>query len=207
MRTLLGLGIFICLFLHFNKREEKITKIDSLSMKQSAAKVIPDKTTPAAPVVKVVEPKIEVQKTAKKNNFPEETELDTEEYTAEDMAQIPWAEIEEGWRNHLKEFLLSADPYKGEEIFSAYLGATQKYSQRVDYVEDEDMTFVEEDSSVQADPLVGLDDNSYDPEASHTNTLKDIFGDLYPQVEALHKEYVESIQYLNRSSAEISISL
>lgn len=208
MRTLLGLGIFICLFLHFNSKKEKevTTKVDSLSFKQSAAKEVVTEQSPPekAPVQ---ETKKEVKIAERSPGFVDEVENETQEDFADEMAQIPWSEIEEGWRTHLKEFLLSTDPNKGEEMFSAYLGATQKYSQRVDYYEEPTVAESIDDGEDNVDPLAALDEGSFDPESAHKENLREIFGELYPQVETLHQEYVESIQYLNRSSAEISISL
>lgn len=122
----------------------------------------------------------------------------------DEMTALPWDDIDEGWKSQLKEYLVSIDPEKGEEMFSAYLEEKKKYVERVDFSDSE--TGVSEDLSA-ADAVVEQDSKEGELERIHLQNLKDIFGDHFSQVEALHKEYVESIQYLNRSSQKFSVTL
>jgi hypothetical protein len=133
------------------------------------------------------------------------TDADIQDYDEDDLSQLPWDDIEEGWKTNLKEFLVSVDPEKAEDMLNAYLEEKKKYVERVDFT---DETPVEEGAAVAAtDPLAESDAKEGELERMHTENLKEIFGDHYSQVQALHQEYVDSVQYLNRSSVKFSISL
>jgi hypothetical protein len=165
-----------------------------------------------------------VQRTVIKNNFSQSTEnkvevtksnfklpdvavdYDLEIMANDDVAQvendeefnIPWKEIEEGWRAELKDYLVKNDPDNAEEIFNAYLK--------------------EKDASVRGPALVGAAEENaegaiveYSDNAStedrKAERLQELLGDHYNGIKALHKEYVESIQYLNNSEVKFSIAL
>jgi hypothetical protein len=90
-------------------------------------------------------------------------------------------------------------------MLNAYLEEKKKYVERVDFT---DETPVEEGAAVAAtDPLAESDAKEGELERMHAENLKEIFGDHYSQVQSLHQEYVDSVQYLNRSSVKFSISL
>ena len=127
----------------------------------------------------------------------------TEEFDEDDLSQLPWDDIEEGWKTHLKEFLVSVDPEKAEDMYSAYLEEKKKYVERVDFTDQDEAV----ETAASSEPLVEHDANEGELERTHTENLKEIFGDNYSKVESLHQEYVESVQYLNRSSVKFSISL
>jgi hypothetical protein len=207
MRTLILIGFFACLYLHFQKQDAVVEQLDVLSTKQSALK-------------KIDQPKVElpaithIQTPTQNNENNESVQMITdadigEEYSEDDLSQLPWDDIEEGWKTHLKDYLVSVDPEKADEMFSAYMEEKKKYVERVDFSDAE--SGVTEDAAAPAtassDPLVEHDTKESSIEDSHEANLKEIFGDHYSQVESLHKEYVESVQYLNRSSVKFSISL
>jgi hypothetical protein len=121
----------------------------------------------------------------------------------DELTALPWDDIDEGWKSQLKEYLVSVDPEKGEEMFQAYLEEKKRYVERVDFTENGES--VSEDLNNEA--VVETDAKEGELERIHQQNLKDIFGDHMTQVEALHKEYVESIQYLNRTSAKFSVTL
>lgn len=121
-----------------------------------------------------------------------------EEYDDDDLSQLPWDDIEEGWKTHLKEFLTNADPEKAEEMFAAYLEEKKKYVERVDFTDGE---------GTQSDLTVEEDGKEGELERVHSENLREIFGDNYSKIQSLHQEYVDSVQYLNRSSVKFSISL
>ncbi len=121
-----------------------------------------------------------------------------EEYDDDDLSQLPWDDIEEGWKTHLKEFLVNADPEKAEEMFAAYLEEKKKYVERVDFTDGE---------GTQSDLTVEEDGKEGELEQVHSENLKEIFGDNYSKIQSLHQEYVDSVQYLNRTSVKFSISL
>ncbi|MBA2405425.1 MAG: hypothetical protein H0V66_11685, partial [Bdellovibrionales bacterium] len=125
------------------------------------------------------------------------------DYDEDDLSQLPWDDIEEGWKTNLKEFLVSVDPEKADEMFQAYMEEKKKYVERVDFT-DQDNTSADAAASSEAVTENGKEDEL---EQMHTENLKGIFGDHYSSVQSLHQEYVDSVQYLNRSSVKFSISL
>ena len=129
-----------------------------------------------------------------------------EEFDEDDLSQLPWDDIEEGWKNHLKEFLVSVDPDKADEMFNAYMEEKKKYVERVDFT-DRDSSLTEDLATNSNDPLIDNDLKEGHLERGHLDNLREIFGNHYSQVESLHKYYVESVQYLNRSPVKFSISL
>lgn len=134
------------------------------------------------------------------------TDADIQDYDEDDLSQLPWDDIEEGWKTNLKEFLVSVDPEKAEDMLAAYMEEKKKYVERVDFTEQD--TAVEESAApATTDPLAEQDGKEGELERMHAENLKEIFGDHYSQVQSLHQEYVDSVQYLNRSSVKFSISL
>lgn len=206
MRTLILISFFACIYLHFQNKEAEVTTIDTLSTTQSSLKKI------SVPSQKVNLPAITHVTSAPTEEVGAEeetmiTEADlSQEYSEDDLSQLPWDDIEEGWKTHLKEYLVSVDPEKAEDMFAAYVEEKKKYVERVDF-SDSESGVSEEAASSSEDPLIEQDSKTTDLETAHTNNLREIFGDHYSQVEALHKEYVDSVQYLNRSSVKFSISL
>ncbi len=180
-----------------------MVQLDSLSYKQSSIKKIaaPKVELPADTLLSQTLP---ASGFVESDNDPMITQADvTEEFDEDDLSQLPWDDIEEGWKTHLKEFLVSVDPEKAEEMYSAYLEEKKKYVERVDFT-DQDGAI---ENAASSDPLVEHDANEGELERTHNENLKEIFGDNYSKVESLHQEYVESVQYLNRSSVKFSISL
>lgn len=185
-------------------------KEDALSIKQSAVQ--------KAPLIKVPlpTPKIEISDkeaiptfSSVATSFVSEDEFEDEEEEesdGEDLSQLPWSDIEDGWKNNLKEYLVSIDPEKADEMFSAYMDEKKKFAERVDF-SDANATVAEDAASSTDEALVEGDSKEDELQRAHTENLKEIFGDHFSHVESLHKEYVESVQYLNRSSVKFSISL
>lgn len=125
--------------------------------------------------------------------------------SSDDLSQLPWDEIEENWKNTLKEFLVSVEPERAEEMFQAYMEEKKKYTDRVDFTDVE--SGVQDSSALSEEPIIEGDSKEGELERLHSENLKEIFGDHYSQVENLHKEYIDSVQYLNRSSVKFTISL
>ena len=202
MRALIILSFFACIYLHFQSRKAEVQHLDTLSTKQSSIKNIVSQ--------KVQLPSISDNKVTSNNpvssNFDSSdddqfiAEGDAQEsYDEDDLSQLPWDDIEEGWKTHLKEFLVNADPEKADDMFKAYMEEKKKYVERVD--------FTDQDGTAVVEPAIEEDGKEGELERLHAENLKDIFGDNYSKVESLHQEYVESVQYLNRSSVKFSISL
>lgn len=201
MRPLLIIGIVISLVLHFTNQHTSSVESDSLSTLQSSIQ---------KPVIKksdflTREKRVEVTDSNFKLSDVAE-ELDVELMANDDVAQvendeefnIPWREIEEGWRAELKDYLVKNDPDNAEEIFNAYLkekDAPVRGPALVDSAEENEDGAIVEYS------------NTASTEDRKEERLQELLGDHYKGIKALHKEYVESIQYLNNSEVKFSIAL
>lgn len=205
MRTLLLIGFFACLYLHFQEKDAEVQQLDSLSTKLSASSKLTSPAKMPSAVTHIQSEHIETEElTAEEIQAVELNGSET--YDEDDLSQLPWDDIEEGWKTHLKDFLVSVEPEKAEEMFAAYLEEKKKYVERVDFSESETGVAQVSPASV-SEPVVESEGKEGELERIHNENLKDIFGGHHSQVEALHKEYVESVQYLNRSSVKFSISL
>lgn len=208
MRTLILIGFFACLYLHFQKQDAVVEQLDVLSTKQAALKKLPQAKVELPTITHIQTP---TQDNENNDSVQMISEADVaQEYSEDDLSQLPWDDIEEGWKTHLKDYLVSVEPEKADEMFSAYMEEKKKYVERVDFSDAEAGVTEEAPKTAAADssdPLVEHDGKEGDLERSHQDNLKEIFGDHYSQIESLHKEYVDSVQYLNRSSVKFSISL
>ena len=201
MRNLLIISFFVCIFLHFQSRKPEVVQTDSLSTKQSSIKKIaPSKSAlPEVTHVETLTGSSAISGFVESEDDQIVSSADVEEeYDDDDLSQLPWDDIEEGWKTHLKEFLVNADPEKAEEMFAAYLEEKKKYVERVDFTDGE---------GTQSDLTVEEDGKEGELERVHSENLREIFGDNYSKIQSLHQEYVDSVQYLNRSAVKFSISL
>lgn len=125
---------------------------------------------------------------------PDETELAHTE-------EIPWEDIKSGWRNDLRDFLIDVDSERGEEIFSAYMEESETFEAEVDALSKEAEKAGNE-SKQDFENLIGQ------LEVRHEERLKEILGNYYSEVTDRHQQYNNSIQYLNRSEADmVGVSL
>jgi hypothetical protein len=194
MRHLVLLSFFICLFLHFQSSYNEAQESDTLSTQQSALTKPTIKAAKLPKITAILEknPKIKTVKSDK-----QVAANDYQDYEEDDLSQLPWDDIEEGWKTQLKEFLVSVDPEKADDMFAAYLEEKKKYVERIDF----------SDQDTAPDAFVEHDGNQGEVERLHAENLKDIFGVHYSQVEFLHRDYVDSVQYLNRTTVKFTISL
>jgi hypothetical protein len=212
MRTVLIISFFACLFLHFQSQKKiaSTPKEDRLSIRQSAVQKAPiKKAVIPTPKIEITDKEAITAFSSTTSSFVADSEYEEEEeeeYDGEDLSQLPWSDIEDGWKNNLKDYLVSVDPEKAEEMFSAYMDEKKKYAERVDF-SDANTTVADDATSSTDEALVEGDSKEDELQRAHAENLKQIFGDHFSHVESLHKEYVESVQYLNRSSVKFSISL
>lgn len=110
--------------------------------------------------------------------------------------EVPWEDLKNGWRNDLKEFLIESDPDQGEEIFNAYMEESESFEAEVDALNKEAEKAAKE-SRQDFENLIGQ------LEVRHEEKLKEILGAYYSEVTDRHQQYNSSIQYMNRSDADI----
>lgn len=205
MRKVLLFAFFACIYLHFHNRSNSV-ETDVIRTQQSAIKR-DIQSTPVPKMNPILNASAEneiglVAESKSTDEYVDDEDL-SELENDDELTSLPWDDIDEGWKSQLKEYLVSVDPEKGEEMFQAYLEEKKRYVERVDF--SDGSNDVSEDLS--SDAVVETDAKEGELERIHQQNLKDIFGDHMTQVEALHKEYVESIQYLNRTSAKFSVTL
>jgi hypothetical protein len=207
MRATLLIIFFVCIYLHFQTTTSNDAEVDVLSTKQASIQKVPavKSSLPSMSnqslVAIAADPSVEIET----DELIADAEVG-EDFDEDDLSQLPWDDIEEGWKNHLKEFLVSVDPDKADEMFNAYMEEKKKYVDRVDF-SDRDSSLTEELTTSSSDPLMNNETKEGLLERGHLDNLREIFGSHYSQVETLHKDYVESVQYLNRSPVKFSISL
>ncbi len=203
MRKGLLIIFFLCLYFHFQGRNKNHVEEDAITLIQSAVRPIAT-TAKALPTVQNLESLNEsteskfIETASSEMAAVSDEDFSEDEVYEEDVTQLPWEDIEAGWKTHLKEFLVGLDPDKAEEMFTAYLEEKKKYLEKVEF----------SDKSL-SDPQTGIDGESELSEFDrlHVENLREIFGEHYSQVESIHKDYVDSVQYLNRSQVKFSISL
>jgi len=205
MRTLIILSFFICIYLHFQTKEGSVQQLDSLNTKQaSIKKIVPHKARLASKVQFQPASSLDIADIEAASGEELIAEVEAQDFDEDDLSQLPWDDIEEGWKTHLKEYLVSLDPEKADEMFAAYMDEKKKYVERVDFTDQENG---QDEGKASSDLLTEQDGKEDELERMHSENLKEIFGDHYSQVQSLHQEYVDSVQYLNRSSVKFSISL
>lgn len=197
---------FLALFFYFSSPEEQGSEIDIVQLKLSATQRLPSEL---APRKKIHPPKIvvaEVKKpeanelTERLDEASQVSELPEDDYAYDDEQltheeEIPWDEIREGWRSHLRDLLYDLDPQNGEAIFSAYQAESNAF--------EAEMESLTQNQSGDMDILLGQLENR------HEEKLKDILGPYYRDVTDHHQQYNSSIQYLNRSpnNFQVGVSL
>ncbi len=208
MRAALLFLFFVCIFLHFKSKAPKTVEHDVINTSQAAFKKFPTTSTrlPAtqekSDIVTLPTTSADIDTSSLIADADVEAE---EEYDEEDLTQLPFEDIEDGWKNNLKEYLTGVNPEKADEMYTSYMEEKKKYMERVDFSERE--TTVADDLAKTDEAIQDTENKVLELERNHIENLKEIFGDHYTQVENLHKEYVESVQYMNRSPVKFSISL
>jgi hypothetical protein len=203
MKYLVLMGFFLCLYLHFYFGGS--VEHDSLNTTQAAIQKDLPKVSTALKKVSHAPSTLVTNEASVTNEEESISPADEPSFVAESDYAIPWDEVEEGWKTELKAYLLEVDPEGGEDMFNAYLEEKKKFAERVDTSERSVETADGEASRSLA--VVEYDARSEEIERAHQDNLKDIFGEHYSAIKSLHSDYVESVQYLNRSDVQFSISL
>lgn len=176
---------------------EGTTQIDQIKTKMAAARGRPDENTSAIHRVSaslVADPVITETPSVSDNAAVSEIEPDGSQIAHVD--EVPWDEIKQGWKADLKEFLIEADPEHGEETYSAYLEESESFEAEIDSLSREAEKAGKE-ARQDFETLIGQ------LEVKHEEKLKEILGAYYSDVTDRHQQYNASIQYMNRSDADI----
>jgi hypothetical protein len=172
-------------------------QIDQIRTRMAAARSRPDEVKPS--LHRITAALVEEQPESEVNSISEnavtaELEPDTTELAHAD--DVPWEDIKTGWRNDLRDFLIDTDSERGEEIYNAYLEESESFEAEIDALAKE-----QEKAGIEAkqdfENVIGQ------LEVRHEEKLKEILGNFYSEVTDRHQQYNTSIQYLNRSDADI----
>ena len=176
---------------------EGVAQIDQIKTKMAAVRRQNEEIRPSAlhRITAAVQSNREAQvSTVSDSAVTEELVPDSAEIAHTD--EIPWDELKQGWRTDLKDFLIETDPDAGEEIFNAYLEESDSFEAEIDALSKEADKAAKE-SKQDFENLIGQ------LEVRHEEKLKEILGSYYSEVTDRHQQYNSSIQYLNRSDAEV----
>lgn len=198
MKRIILLCIICAAFIYnILPQPEGLTQIDQIKTKMAAARGRPDVAQSAIHRVSaslVEDPIITQAPSLSENAAVSEIEPNGSEIAHVD--EVPWDEIKQGWKSDLKEFLMEVDPENGEEIFTAYQEESESFEAEIDSVSQEAEKAAKE-ARQDFEILIGQ------LEVKHEEKLKEILGAYYSDVTDRHQQYNSSIQYMNRSDADI----
>ena len=198
MKRIILLCIICAAFIYnLLPQPEGLTQIDQIKTKMAAARGRPDISQAAIHLVSaslVEDPLTTEAPKVSENAAVSEIEPNGSEIAHVD--EVPWDEIKQGWKSDLKEFLMEVDPDNGEEIFTAYQEESESFEAEIDSVSQEAEKAAKE-ARQDFEILIGQ------LEVKHEEKLKEILGAYYSDVTDRHQQYNSSIQYMNRSDADI----
>lgn len=176
---------------------EGVPQIDQIKTRMAAVRRQSEEVRPAVHRITagIVQenPEVEVS-TVSDSAVTEDPGFDSA--ASEHTDEIPWEDLKAGWRNDLKEFLIETDPDNGEEIFTAYMEESDSFEAEIDALSKE-ADKAGKEAKQDFENLIGQ------LEVRHEDKLKEILGNHYSEVTDRHQQYNSSIQYLNRSDAEV----
>lgn len=178
---------------------EEGPQIDEIRTRMAASRSRPEDVRPA--VQHVVREWPRTGETPKEEIHTISESAVTEEFLPENtdiarVEEVPWEDLKAGWRSDLKDFLIDSDPFRGEEIYSAYLEEAESFEAEIDALSKE-ADKAGNESKQDFETLIGQ------LEVRHEEKLKEIFGSYYSEVTDRHQQYNSSIQYQNRSEADV----
>jgi hypothetical protein len=195
MKRIIFLTLISAAFIyHLLPEPEEGPQIDQIRTRMAASRSRPEEVTPAVHHVSaalVEEPVIE-EELVSENAVT--AELSPEELAHTD--EVPWEDLKQGWRIDLRDFLLEADRERGEEIYTSYMEESESFEAEVDALAKEAEKAGKEGRQDFENVIGQL-------EVRHEEKLKEILGNYYSEVTDRHQQYNTSIQYLNRSDADI----
>jgi hypothetical protein len=180
---------------------EESPRIDAIKVKMSATARLPT----AAPALKQLPSAEDLPATPEPSGTEEASFVSSAADVHEDAHlehledEVPWDEIQAGWKTHLREYLLDIDPDRGEEYFNAYLEEKDKF--------DAEMAALNQQMGLEADqePRPEFVEHVNQLERNYEEKLKSVLGPYYQNVTDYHQQYNSSVQYLNRSGASSQI--
>ncbi len=176
---------------------EGVPEIDQIKTKMAAARSRPDEVRPAVHRITagVVNENVEAEVSTISDSAVTE-DLGPDSAALAHTDEIPWEDLKQGWRTDLKDFLLDTDPENGEEIFNAYMEETESFEAEIDALSKE-ADKAGKEARQDFENLIGQ------LEVRHEEKLKEVLGNYYSEVTDRHQQYNASIQYMNRSDADI----
>lgn len=175
---------------------EGVTQIDQIKTKMAAARSRPSDLRPAVHRITAGFQESSESEVSTVSESAVTEDLGPDSASLAHTDEIPWEDLKAGWRTDLKEFLIETDPDNGEEIFNAYMEESDSFEAEIDALSKE-ADKAGKEAKQDFENLIGQ------LEVRHEEKLKEILGNYYSDVTDRHQQYNSSIQYLNRSDADI----
>lgn len=188
MRILL-LTILIFTPVYFYTREEEavVPEIDAVKLKMGA----PDRAERILTVEKTKEEEApELHSESSEGPSREITSEDEGSYDSdlEQVEEVQWTDLEEGWNNELKSMLGRLEPADGDEIYKTYMKEQEAYQAELDSLMNEKQQKTSDEAINEIDQLIGQLDSK------HQEKLKDILGAHYEAVRDQYQQYMDSAE-------------
>jgi hypothetical protein len=190
---IIGLTLFfVGIFYYFTPESSRPPlEKDILSVKESAPRRLiprePPKNTPAPSPKKIASAAPPVTAAPEPKSAPADY--------AELSDEIPWEHLEKSWQNELKDFLIRLEPERGEKLYAEYLSEKDKYrAELAELLQERDEIGTEElSTSREYERLIE------NLGVKHQESIRMVFGEYFEDIKYRHQEFIDSIQYYNRS--------
>lgn len=187
MRILLLTILIVAPLYYFTHEEEApVPEIDSVKLKLGA----PDRAERILTVDKtksVPEVKPEAPAEAPSRDITSEDEGSAEE-GMDQVDEVQWTDLEEGWNNELKSMLGRLEPADGDDIYKSYMKEQEGYQAELDSLMNEKQQKTSDEAISEIDQLIAQLDSK------HQDKLKEILGAHYEAVRDQYQQYMDSAE-------------
>lgn len=192
MRILFLTILFISpIFYYQTQNEKSVPEIDTIRIKVSAPDRIERLLTVEKPSLKPEESSNLVSDGEREPATNEEEiseDAASESTDLEQIEEVQWSDLEQGWSDELKQILTRLEPAEGEQIHKTYVDEQQNYQAQLDVLSNEKQQKTSEEESLEIDQLIQqLDDK-------HQERLKEVLGAHYEAVRDHYEDYMNSSQ-------------
>lgn len=161
-------------------------EIDAVKLKMGA----PDR---AERILTVEKPKALAPEMTSENTEGPSRDITSEDEGTEDgqmdqVEEVQWTDLEEGWNTELKSMLGRLEPADGEEIYKTYMKEQESYQAELDSLMNEKQQKSSDEAINEIDQLIGQLDSK------HQEKLKDILGAHYEAVRDQYQQYMDSAE-------------
>jgi hypothetical protein len=160
-------------------------KIDSIRIKMGA----PSRQQRVLTLQQEESPKYDLSPEEENPSEEEQEEEGAERSPGGDIDQVEeveWTDLEEGWNTELKSMLNRLEPADGDDIYKTYMKEQESYQTEIDALMNERHQKTSRDAALEIDQLIAQLDSK------HQDRLKEILGAHYEAVRDQYQQYMES---------------